>query len=175
MAEFNLETDVKYAEQQIRDRVGAAKRLLPDEIEEPVVRRLDPAEQPVLILALNANLETAKLFDLADDVIRPRLEQVNQVGLVEIVGGRKREVKVELDRNKLRSHEISATQVASRLKAAGEDIPIGTVNESSKETVFRTLGQFTSIKEIEDSIVNFFGNDVPVRIKDVGSVSGFFG
>lgn len=170
VAEFTLETDIKYAEQQIRDRVGAAKRKLPKDIEEPVIRRMDPADQPILILALKADLPPAQLFDLAEEVVRPRLEQVNQVGLVEVLGGRKREIHVALDRHKLKQYEISAGQVAQRLTGIGEDIPSGKKSEGEKETVFRTVGQFKSLEEIKGQIVNFFGNERSVRISDIGQV-----
>lgn len=170
VAEFNLETDVKYAEQQIRDRVSAAKRKLPDDVEESIIRRIDPGDQPVVVLALEADLPDQELFEIADDFVKKKLEQVNQVGLVEVIGGRKREIHVELDRNKLKAHEISASQVANRLAAAGENVPVGKISEGSKETVFRSLGQFKTVDDIKRTIVNFFGSDVPVTIADVGDV-----
>ena len=171
IAEFTLETDVKYAEQQIRDRVGSTKRKLPNDIKEPVIRRIDPADQPILILAVNADLPPGELYDLVNERIKPRLEQVNQIGLVEILGGRKREVQVQLDRNKLKGRELSATLVAGRLAGAGNDIPSGKKSNGDKETVFRTVGQFKSFDDIRELVVNFFGNDVPVRIGDVGTVT----
>ncbi|CAN5640384.1 efflux RND transporter permease subunit [soil metagenome] len=171
VAEFTLETDVKYAEQQIRDRVGSTKRKLPDDIKEPVIRRIDPADQPILILAVNADLPAGELYDLVNERIKPRLEQVNQVGLVEILGGRKREIQVQLDRTKLKGRELSATLVASRLAGAGNDIPSGKKSSGDKETVFRTVGQFKSFEDIRDLVVNFFGNDVPIRIGDVATVT----
>lgn len=170
VAEFTLETDVKYAEQQIRDRVSGAKRKLPDDILEPVIRRIDPGDQAVLILSVDADLPDQKLFELADNVIKPRIEQVNQVGLVEVVGGREREIHVELDRRKLKSFEISASQVASRLAAAGENVPVGKVTQGKSEVSFRSIGQFTSVKDIEKTIINFFGSDVPVTVADIGAV-----
>jgi HAE1 family hydrophobic/amphiphilic exporter-1 len=170
IAEFNLEVDVKYAEQQIRDRVSSAKRKLPKDIDEPVIRRIDPGDQPVLILSLSADLADQKLYTLADDVIRPKLEQVNQVGLVEIIGGREREIHVELDRNKLKNYEIPASQVATRLTAAGENTPVGKVDQGTKELSFRALGQFTKVEDIKRTIVNFFGSDIPVTVADVGVV-----
>ncbi len=170
IAEFSLETDVKYAEQQIRDRVSSARSKLPRDIKEPVIRRIDPSDQPVVTLALRGKMGDAKIFDLADQKIRPRLEQVNRVGLVEILGGRKREIQVQLDRNKLKSHELSAGAVASRLAGAGENIPSGKKSEGDKETVFRTVGQFESINDLKGQIINFFGNDVPVRLSDLGKV-----
>lgn len=171
IAEFTLETDVKYAEQQIRDRVGSTKRKLPDDIREPVIRRIDPADQPILILSVTADLPPGELFDLVSEKIKPRLEQVSQVGLVEILGGRKREVQVQLDRNKLKTRELSATLVSSRLAGAGNDIPSGKKSQGDTETVFRTVGQFQSFDDIRGLVVNFFGNDVPVRISDVATVT----
>ena len=171
VAEFSLETDVKFAEQQVRDRVSATKRKLPKEILEPTIRRIDPADQPVLVVSVTAETQDAgKLYDIANEVVRPRLEQVNQVGLVEVVGGRKREIHVALDREKLKRAELSAGFVAQRLAATGENVPVGTIEESAKETVLRTIGQFKSLKDIENTLLNLFGNDVPVTIKDVGRV-----
>ncbi len=171
VAEFTLETDVKYAEQQIRDRVGSTKRKLPNDIEEPVIRRIDPADQPVLILSVAADLPAGELYDLVNERIKPRLEQVNQVGLVEVLGGRKREVQVQLDRDKLKARELSATQIAAKLTGAGNDIPAGKKSQGEGETVFRTVGQFKSFDDIRDLVVNFYGNDIPVRIGDVGTVT----
>ncbi|MES2746471.1 MAG: efflux RND transporter permease subunit [Bdellovibrionota bacterium] len=170
-AEFTLETDVKYAEQQVRDKVSAAKRRLPNDVLEPIIRRLDPSEQPVSIMALEADLSPTELYDLADRVIRPTFEQIPQVALVDIVGGRKREIHVVLDRQKLKQHELSVSILANRLKSAGMNIPAGKVTEGLKDSTYRTLGEFQSLSEIGNTVVNFLGNEVPVRIRDLGVVN----
>lgn len=171
VAEFNLETDIKYAEQQIRDRVGASKSKLPLEIKEPVIRRIDPADLPIAKLSLTGNLSPGKLFDIADEVIRPKIEQINQVGMVEISGGRKREIHVSLDRSKLKARELSVLGVANSISSNGENIPSGKVDEGHKENVFRTLGEFKNLQDIRNTIVSFFGNEVPTKISDIGKVS----
>jgi len=170
IAEFNLETDVKYAEQQIRDRVSSAKSKLPNDIKEPVIRRLDPADQPIMVVSIKADLNEAQLFELADDTIRRKLEQVSQVGLVEVLGGRKREILVELDRTKLKSFELSATRVSNSLAIAGMNVPAGKIERGSTETVIRTLGEFKAVSDIGKTVVNFAGNDVSVRINDIAVV-----
>jgi len=170
-AQFTLETDIKFAEQQVRDRVASVKPKLPIDVKESVIRRIDPADQPILALSLSADLTEGEIFDLADEVIRPKLEQVNQVGLVEILGGRKREIKVALDRNRLRQREMSVSSVARALSLAGENIPSGRVNEGATETTFRALGEFKTLDDIRNTIVSLFGNDIPTKISDVGSVS----
>ncbi len=170
VAEFNLETDFKYAEQQIRDKVTFSKRILPKDIKEPIIRRIDPADQPIFILSLEADLPEAQLYDFAKEKIKPRLEQVNQVGLVEIIGGRKREIQVALDPNKLKARNLSVGGIINRLAGAGENIPVGKRTLGEKEAVFRTVGQFNKISDIESLVVNFIGNDIPVTVRDVGEV-----
>jgi HAE1 family hydrophobic/amphiphilic exporter-1 len=119
---------------------------------------------------MSADMPTGKLYDLASEGIRPRLEQINQVGLVSIQGGRKREIRVELDRNKLRSFEISASQVVQAIKATGMNIPAGKVTETSKDIVYRTLGEFQTVDDVAATVVSFIGNDVPVRVGQLGRV-----
>lgn len=171
VAEFNLDVDVKDGEQQVRDRVSSLVSKLPDDSQRSVIRRIDPADQPMLVLSFKADLSPADLYDVADQDIRPRLENVTQVGLVEILGGRKREIHVELDAKKLKEHEISASQLNQKIAATGKDIPAGKVDQTKQEAVIRTVGQFASLKEIERVGVNFLGNDVPVSVSDVGVVT----
>ncbi len=170
IAEFNLSADVKYAEQQVRDKVSAARKKLPTDIQEPVIRKLDPADQPIITIAVQSDLPDGELYQIVDKKIKPQFEQVYQVGLVNIIGGRRREIKVELDRKKLKARELSATQVASRLQISGQNIPAGKVSGATSDAIFRTLGEYKTIHEIESTIVNFIGNDVPITIKDVANV-----
>ena len=172
VAEFTLETDVKYAEQQVRDKVASARIKLPDEVKESMIRKIDPSDQPIMMITLQAKMEPAPLYDLAKEVIKPKLEQVSGVGLVDILGGRKREIHVELDRNKTARAQLSVSGIAARLGASGQNIPAGSVSREAqgKDMVFRTVGEFESVNAIENATVNFFGNDVPITLKSLGSV-----
>jgi HAE1 family hydrophobic/amphiphilic exporter-1 len=170
VAEFTLETDVKYAEQQIRDRAMGARRKLPADVKDSIVRRIDPADQPIVMISLKADLPPAKLFDLADLILRPKLEQISQVGLVEVLGGQKREIHVDLNQEKLKSYELSASMISQRLAATGMNIPVGKISSAEKETVFRSMGEFSSIDDLKSTVVNFLGNDVPVRLSDVAEI-----
>jgi HAE1 family hydrophobic/amphiphilic exporter-1 len=170
IVEFNLETDVKYAEQQVRDRVSSAKRRLPTDAKEPTIRRISPSDQPVVAITLTADLPMAKLFDLAEEEIRPKLEQVPQIGLVNVVGGRKREIHINLDRRKLKDYEISASQVSQRIEASGQNIPVGKNEKGGQEISLRTVGEFKSLNDLKNVIINFIGNDVPVSLDKIATV-----
>lgn len=171
IVEFQFKVDIKYAEQQVRDKVSSARAKLPGDVEESVIRRVDPADQPIVTVALTADMNEAELYDLADLTVKPKFEQISQVGLVEIIGGRQREIRVDLDLNKMKERQVSAIQVADALGKAGSNIPSGKIDVSAKqETVFRTVGEFQNLDEMKNTIVQFIGNDVPVVLSDVAIV-----
>lgn len=171
VAEFTSQTDIKYAEQQIRDKILAIKHKLPEDAKDSSIKRIDPADKPILILSLKSQLPKAKLYEFADKVITPKLEQINQVGMVDILGSSGREIHVDLDKEKLKSHNLSVTDVANKMKTAGQNLPIGKVDQGNIEKVFRSVAEYHSVEDIGAVIVNFIGNDVPVTLKELGTIT----
>lgn len=155
--EFYLSTDIKYAEQQVRNKVARIRRNLPSSIEEPIIIRFDPADQPIVRYALFADLPAAQLYELAKERIKPRLEQVSDVGSVGLIGGVKREIQVEIDRNRLNAAQLSAVAIGQSLRNYGLNVPVGKFESGSSETSFRTIGQFDTLRQIEDVTVSFGG------------------
>ena len=170
IAEFNLDVDIRYAEQKVNDRVSQLRGQLPTDIDEPIIKTFDPADTPVLALALTAKLPESKLFDLADNVVRPQIEQVNHVGLVQIQGGRKRELQVLMNEDRLKTKELSATQVVQAINQAGKNTPAGKIDNPNSETLIRTLGDFDSTESINQVVVKFLGNEITTRISDIATV-----
>lgn len=170
IAEFSLNSDIKEAQRLVQNAVEKVKIKFPNSAEEPLVYRFDPADQPIYILALQADLSVAELYDLAYYKIKPKLEQINGVAGVKIFGGRKREIHIEIDQNKLNYYKIPAIAIAQRLKFYGSNIPAGKIDLSKQELQFRTLGEFKSISEIENAVVFFGDLSTNIKIKDLGSV-----
>lgn len=171
VVEFSLSMDIKYAEQQIRDRVAKVRNKLPEDALDPVVRRVDPADQPILSVAIESSLSPAQLYDLADQIIKPRFEQVDQVGLVEIVGGRKREIRVELDLTRMSDFEVTASMVADHLAVAGRNTPAGRIDRGDQTSVIRTLGEFRSIEEIREIPLNYANVSHPLQLSSVAKIA----
>jgi len=168
--EFRLGTDIKEAEQQVRNRLGNIRRNLPTDIYEPVIFRFDPADQPVITLAITSKLPAGEAFDVANEMIKPQFERLNDIGKVDVVGGRKTEIQVLIDKNKIQDRQISMVQISKRIEETSKDIPIGKVENPLKELLMRTSGEFSSIDEIKNVNVNFMGSDRAVLLKDVGRV-----
>lgn len=169
--EFRLGTDIKEAEQEVRNRLGNIRRDLPADIYEPVIRRFDPADQPIVVMAIQSELAPAQIFDIANEIIKPQFERISDVGQVDIFGGRKQEVHVLINKDRLQERQISMLQISRRIEETSKDIPIGRVDDALSELTYRTRGEFENLKEIEEVAVNFIGSDRAVRIKDVGSVN----
>lgn len=167
---FRLGTDIKDAEQQVRNRVGNIRNKMPGDADEPIIRRFDPADQAIMTLAVESSLDVGSLYDLADEKIKPLFERIPDVGQVLLVGGRKREVQVLVNKNKLDDRKLSMLQVAKRIEETSKDTPIGKVEDPRKEVVYRTTGEFAKIFDINDVSVSFMGSDRPVKLKEIGTV-----
>lgn len=172
VAEFTFETDIKYAEQKMREKVDLARNKLPDDLEsEPVVRQFDFTDQPVITLAYVSDLPPAKMYDVVNEKIKPVFEQVEGVGQVRISGGTRREIRVELDRNKLNEYQISATTVVNRLGTSGVNVPVGRYEDNDKLTVYRTIGEFKSLDQLRNAVVQFSGDsNNPTTLNRIGEV-----
>lgn len=170
IAKFNLGVDIKDVEQQIRNRVGNIRSQLPKDIQEPVIRRFDPADIPIMWVSVVSKLNEGELFDVVDERIKPIFERLPDVGQVQIVGGRKREVRVYVDKEKLQARELSMMQVATRIGQTSKDVPVGKVETSKNETSLRTIGEFINFDDLRNVAVNFIGSDRPVKLKEIAEV-----
>ncbi|HEY1405721.1 MAG TPA: efflux RND transporter permease subunit, partial [Spirochaetota bacterium] len=158
-------------EQQLRDKVANARPKLPSDIQEPVFVKRDLSSLPIVRLSLQSDLPATKAYDLANEEIKLQIQQINNVGDVEIVGGRRREIQVELDRDKLNLYRIPASTVVNQLGSAGVNVPAGKFEKGHNETVFRTMGEFENLKAIGDSVILFSGDiSNSVTVKDLGKV-----
>lgn len=170
-AEFELWRDIDVAAQDVRDRVERARRELPDDVEAPIVNKLDPDAQAIMWLALTGDerWDAVALTEYADKVLKPRIETLQGVGRIQIGGERMYAVRVSLDANKLAAHHITVQDVVDTVRANNVNIPSGRVESHKREFLVKTEGQFSSAAPMNDLIVTY-QNGSPVRIGDVGRV-----
>ncbi len=169
--EFTLDTDLKQADQNVRGKINIVKNKLPDDVDEPLVQQLDPSDAPILRMALVADLTPSQIYDVAKEVLKPRLVRIDGVGDVKILGGTRREIQVELDQNKLNELRLSTSSVVRNMQVSGSNIPIGKREHGDTETNFRAIGEFTNLPQIENSLISFSGDmGSGIALKDLGTV-----
>ena len=169
VAMFELEVSADQAVQDIRDRVARIERDLPEGIEPPVVQRLDIGAAPVVTLALAGDMPVQDLTRLADKTVKQRIQRINGVGQVDLVGGREREIQVLVDPVKLAGVGLAITDVAGSIQAQNLEIPAGTVESGSRELTVKTRGEVKSAREIADILLPVTMG-APLRIRDVAQV-----
>ncbi|MFN8945424.1 MAG: efflux RND transporter permease subunit, partial [Pseudobdellovibrionaceae bacterium] len=128
------------------------------------------ADQPVITLSAQSELSPGEFFDVVNETIKPQFERIKDIGQVRVVGGRKTEIQVLIDKDKLQDRKISLLQVSQRIADTSKDVPIGKVEDSKNEIVMRTSGEFSSIQQLNKVSVNFLGSDRPVLLEEIGRV-----
>ena len=115
VVKFRLGVDVKESEQQVRNRVQNVRNKLPDDAQDPVIRRFDPADLPIVTLAVNSEMNAGDLYDVANETIKPLFARIQDVGLIRITGGRKKEIHVLVDKDKLQERQVSMLQLTKKV------------------------------------------------------------
>jgi hydrophobic/amphiphilic exporter-1 (mainly G- bacteria), HAE1 family len=166
---FQLDKDVNVAAQEVRDHVSEVLPDLPDGTKSPVINKLDPDAAPVLFLALESPRPIREVTEYADHEVREALENVPGVGQVTIVGGRKRQLQVALDPERMRGAGITAADVQRAIVAQNVTTPGGTVDTGPSLLTFRVSGRVNSAAALGDVVVRNVDNH-PITIDDIGSV-----
>jgi len=166
---FVLEREIDDAAQDVREKVATAVRLLPPQVEPPVITKVDPDSDPILSLALSGSLSIRALTEIADKQIRRGLETVDGVGEVTISGGRAREIHIIIDIEKLNAHGLTVERVRDAIISENVEIPGGRIDQGDAELTLRTLGRVESPAQFAD-IVIANANGTPIRVRDVATV-----
>lgn len=171
MMEFELGTDINEAAADVRSKIDALRNTLPQDAKAPVVMKLDIGAIPVITLNIASDrLSSIDLRRLADDVLKDRLSQAPGVASVSVSGGDMREVRVEVDKNRLEAYNLSINQLVSALQSENLNLPSGTVKEARRNYAVRVIGEFSSPEQINDiRIPNAAGNP-DLRIGDIATV-----
>ncbi len=164
---FNLSVNIETAAQDVRDRVATVLRKLPEDAEPPIISKFDNESSPVLTVALSGELPIRELTELADKVVKLRLERSSGVGQVDIVGGLERAVDVQIDAGRLAAYRLPITAVRDALQRQNTGLPGGNVTGPAREHALRTMGRLPDAGSFNDVVVATVGG-VPVRIRDLG-------
>ena len=164
---FLLDKNADIAAQEVRDKVGLIVPDLPETAETPIVQKLDTDAAPVLRIAISAPRSLREVTDVADKQIKDRIESINGVGQVEIVGGRTREIQLWVDPDKLRAFNVTVAEVATAVRSQNMEVPGGRVDEGARELTVRTMGRIVDPASFNDLVVAARGN-YSVKISDIG-------
>ncbi len=167
--QFVLEKDVNVAAQEVENRVQTVIPNLPDTAEQPTVQKLDTDAAPVLRIVVSAPTNLREVTEVSKNQIKERIESINGVGQVSIVGGRERQINVWVDPDKMRSYNVTAGEISNALATQNSEFPSGRIDGGQTETSVRTVGKIKKPEEFAEIPVAVRGS-YTVKIKDIGYV-----
>jgi HAE1 family hydrophobic/amphiphilic exporter-1 len=169
--QFNLSRDIDAAAQDVQAMISKAARLLPPDMPTPpTYRKVNPADSPILYLALNSPTQPLSVVDeYAQTTMAQRISMISGVAQVQVYGSQKYAVRAELDPRALASRGIGIDEVANAVANGNVNLPTGTLQGSTKSYTIQASGQLMNAEAYRPLIVSY-RNGNPVRLQELGRV-----
>ncbi|MGZ5206836.1 MAG: efflux RND transporter permease subunit, partial [Caldimonas sp.] len=169
--EFEVSADMNRAVQDVRDKVATVQPSFPRDAKQPYVSRFDGdnAQPTVYLSLLGADRSSRELSLLADQVVRKRLERATGVARVDVGGLTVRQVRIDLDPQRLRAYQLTPGDVSQALQRANSDMPVGLLSGTKEDAIVRVEGKVRDAKAFADVVVASRSGMV-VRLADLGTL-----
>lgn len=169
--QFNLSRNIDAAAQDVQAMITAASRQLPAGMPSPpTFRKVNPAEQPVIYLAVYSDvLPIYQVDEYAETTMAERISMISGVAQVQVYGARKYAVRAQLNPNLLAAHDIGLDEVANAIRNANVNLPVGNLNGPHKSYTVQSNGQLMDAPAYRPLIVAY-RNGAPVRLDQLGQV-----
>ena len=166
---FGWGADMSEAADEVRTRLDRVRGRLPEDADPPQIFKADSNAFPIIQLAVQGDFDPVTLREIAENELSPRLERVAGVAAVTVNGGLRRQVHVELSKEKITAMNLSVDRVVQTLRTENQNVPLGEVTQGDATYLVRSQGQFTSLDDIRNLVV-LTRDGVPVYLRDVADV-----
>lgn len=168
--EFDQNRKIDQAAQDCRDALARLRRFLPNDIEEPIVEKLDIKAFPVMWLAVSSDrLPAVEISRIADQTVKEKLQKVKGVGSIVLAGEKKYALRVRLDPDSLYANQLTVNDVVQALALKNSELPSGRIEGVNREFSIKTNGRISSLDELDELIISKNGAST-VRLSDIGTV-----
>jgi HAE1 family hydrophobic/amphiphilic exporter-1 len=168
--EFDWGTNMDFTMLHTREQLDNAKDRFPEDAESPTIIPLDPQSRPIMTLALTGDRSLLELKEFAEELVKPRLEQIEGIGSAETTGGVEREIQVDADPRKLALYGLKVEDVAARVSSFNRNLQGGTIRKGTFKYALRVVGEFESLDEIGEISLMVTKEGGVVRLRDVAAV-----
>jgi len=168
--EFSWGTDMDFAMLHAREKLDSVRFQLPEEAESPTIIALDPKTRPIMVIAVSGEGTLLELKEFCEDLIKPRLEQIEGIGSAEVAGGVEREIQVEIDPRLLALYRLSIDEVAQRIDAFNRNLQGGNIRKGKFKYALRVVGEFEMVDEIGEISLKSTKDRSVIRLRDIARV-----
>jgi hydrophobic/amphiphilic exporter-1 (mainly G- bacteria), HAE1 family len=168
--EFTQSADVNIALQDAQRKVGEVRTSLPDAAKAPIITKFALDELPIIRMGATSDLPPVDFYQFLKDNVQPAIAKLEGVGQIFLVGGDEREIRVNVDMQKLRSHGLPLLLVTQAISAANVEFPTGTIKDSDGQFVVRIAGKFQSLDELKNLTVGKSEKGGEIKLRDVAEI-----
>jgi HAE1 family hydrophobic/amphiphilic exporter-1 len=166
---FAWGTNLSEAMDDLRTRLDRVRGRLPEDAEALTIFKVDSNAMPIMSLGIEGNYDRVVLREMAENIISQRLERVNGVASVTTFGGLRRQIHVELSKEKIAALDLAVDRITALLRSENQNTPLGEVNQGERTYLLRSQSQFQNLDEIRN-LVLMTRNGVPIYVRDVAEV-----
>jgi HAE1 family hydrophobic/amphiphilic exporter-1 len=166
---FAWGSDLNEAADEVRTRVDRVRGRLPEDADPPTIFKFDSSASPIMSLGVEGDYDSVTLREVAEGDLVPRFERVEGVAAVTVNGGLRRQIHVELSKEKITALDLSVDRVVTAIRQENQNIPLGEVDEGDTTYLLRSPGQFQNLDQLRDLVV-LTRNGVPVYLRDIAEV-----
>ena len=166
---FEWGEDLAEVADEVRTRLDRVRGRLPEEADAPTVFKFDSSAQAIIQLGIEGDYDPVTLREIAQNEIAPRFERVDGVAAVTVNGGVRRQIHVELSKEKITALNLSVNQVVQTLRQENQNTPLGEIYQGDATFLLRSQGQFQSVEDIRNLVVMTRAG-VPVYLRDIADV-----
>ncbi|MBP7571737.1 MAG: efflux RND transporter permease subunit, partial [Acidobacteria bacterium] len=166
---FAWGTELNEAADDVRTRIDRVKGRLPEDADVPTIFKFDSSTMPIMSIGVEGDYDRVTLREIAERELSPRMERVAGVAAVTAGGGLRRQIHVELSKEKIAALNLSVNRVISQLRTENQNTPLGLIDEGDMTYLLRSQGQFENLEQIRNIVV-FTRDNVPVYLRDIAEV-----
>ncbi len=170
VVELESNANTSIALQDAQRKINAMISQLPAGAKAPSINKFSTDEMPILKMGITGKISPTTLYQFADDEIKPQLSKINGVGQIMLVGGSEREIKINVNKNKLDTYKISISQVFQAIQTANLEMPTGKIEGDLKQYTVRLLGKVNSFDKIRNITVASSTSGSIVKLSDIADV-----
>lgn len=168
--EFELDIDPNVALQEARDKISSIQIDLPEGMEPPIVQRINTGSSPVISVALSGDIGPRELTQIADKRVKQALQRIKGVGTINLLGGRERQIQIDLQLDKLKAFGLTVQDVEQAIAAQNFDLPAGLIERSRQELTLKTHGEVETLDGLGDILISGIGG-AQIRVRDVATIT----
>lgn len=169
--EFEYGTNLDEAGNNIRDKIDIIRNYLPDEANSPIIFRMDPSMLPIMALVVTGERTPEELSTYVEDVIQPRLEQIDGVASANISGGYEKAILVDVPQDRLNAYDLTISQIAQMIGAQNITSSGGQIKTGDANYSISAEGTYKSVEDIKGTVVTYKAKQAANGIPEVVSIT----